>query len=108
MPRLIYREPTGKAIEIPLQRPVLIGRSPDCNLQVKDAVVSKHHCLVFPIARLRNQPYRRPQWYVTDLDSSNGTYVNGEPLHGIRVLMEEDCIRFGRNHAAWFRLILPQ
>jgi pSer/pThr/pTyr-binding forkhead associated (FHA) protein len=67
------------------------GRELDCDLQVStnQTSVSRHHC-AFEI-----DP---PLVLVRDLNSSNGTYVNGvmmEPA-GERVLRHGDVVRLGR------------
>lgn len=53
---------------IPVERsPFTIGRSPENDLVVPEAAVSRRH------ARLEN---RRGRWFLLDLDSANGTFVN--------------------------------
>jgi hypothetical protein len=47
---------------------LVIGRHPDCDVAVSDSTVSRHH------ARLR---FRDGHWTVEDLDSRNGTSLNG-------------------------------
>jgi hypothetical protein len=55
--------------QIPLRgERVLIGRSECCDLQLADAAVSSRHC------ELR---FDGSRWSITDLDSRNGTQVNG-------------------------------
>lgn len=53
------------------RRPLLIGREADNDLVLEDTRVSRHH------ARLENSD---TQWRVTDLGSSNGTYLANAPL----------------------------
>lgn len=51
--------------------PVLVGTSPSCGLRLTDPLVSRRHLALEPTGdRLR----------VTDLNSTNGTSVNGVPL----------------------------
>ncbi|MFJ9521771.1 FHA domain-containing protein [Kitasatospora sp. NPDC101801] len=50
-----------------------IGRSEDNDLVLADLSVSRHH------AELRVRPDGR--YEITDLDSHNGTYLNGSPVH---------------------------
>jgi pSer/pThr/pTyr-binding forkhead associated (FHA) protein len=47
----------------------LIGRGADCDLRVNDEDISRHHCLI----RVRGQ-----EATLSDLGSSNGTFVNGK------------------------------
>ena len=53
--------------------PIVIGRSPDCDVQLGDPSVSRYHCKVAE---------RDGSIYVEDLGSSNGTEVNGKVLKG--------------------------
>lgn len=46
----------------------LIGRGADCDLRLRDLNISRHHCLI----RIRPDEIT-----LSDLGSSNGTYVNG-------------------------------
>ena len=65
-----------------------IGRGAGNDVQVADGYVSRHHARV----------WREPGGYrVEDLDSLNGTFVNGERLAGggSRVLLDHDVIAFG-------------
>jgi len=64
----------------------IIGRGDDCPIQIKSAMVSRHHAEVFP---------EGDGWWVRDLRSSNGTLVNGRaidrlPLTGT-VTLELGC-----------------
>jgi pSer/pThr/pTyr-binding forkhead associated (FHA) protein len=51
------------------ERIVFIGRGSSNDIVVKDSLVSRHHCVI------RNGG---GQYTIEDLDSSNGTYVDGE------------------------------
>lgn len=63
----------GKAgMEIPLgNEPLTIGRASDSGLQIRDDYTSTHH------ARLL---LWGDDWVIQDLDSTNGTYVDGERI----------------------------
>ena len=50
---------------------VTVGSDPSCDFSVQDKTVSAQH------ARLC---YRQGQWWVEDLQSTNGTYLNDEPV----------------------------
>lgn len=64
----------------------VVGRSQECAWRIPSAVVSRRHCL-FDI----DPPYVS----VRDLNSLNGTYVNGERLRGSRVLADKDTVQIG-------------
>ena len=72
-----------REIAIPKEE-FLIGRGSDCDLRVNDEDVSRHHCLI----RLRGQ-----EATLSDLGSSNGTYVNGKRVLSQVTLASGDEIR---------------
>jgi len=60
---------------------LLLGRSPDSDLQIKDHFVSRKH---LRISR------KGSRIFIKDLNSRNGTFVNGEPINpGIEVELPE-------------------
>jgi len=65
---------------------LLIGRSRDVHLRVHDDLLSRKHCA---LTRAGDQVI------LSDLNSSNGTYVNGERV-GTRPLAIDDIIEFGK------------
>lgn len=67
------------------ERPLSIGRLPDCDIPVPDAEVSRRH------AEVRREP---DGFRVVDLSSTNGTLVNGGPVREKR-LDDGDEIRVG-------------
>jgi len=64
-----------------------IGRTPDNGIVVPDGSVSSKH------ARIERTP---EGFAVEDLQSRNGTFVNGEKLEGKRLLADGDLIRLGK------------
>ncbi len=70
---------------IPVGR-LIVGRSPDCDLQLNHEQVSRHHCVI-----LRDEYTVR----VRDLGSRNGTLVNTQPARGERILQSGDVITIG-------------
>ena len=69
---------------------VRVGRHPDSDLQFDpetEREVSTYHAV---LARDEDG------WFVRDLDSRNGTLVDGEPVEGDHRLGDGDRIRFGR------------
>jgi serine/threonine protein kinase len=67
---ILVAEESGKQIRLPGANS-LIGRGPHCDLVLKASDVSKQHC------RLILEPGKA---FIEDLDSVNGTHVNGEPI----------------------------
>lgn len=64
---------------------VVLGRSKDCDVRVDDANVSRRH------AELRKEG---PAWWVVDLDSTNGTELNGKRVARSK-LSDGDTITLG-------------
>lgn len=88
MPKIIIRE-NGEDMEYQLKNDITtIGRSDDNDIVLGDLSSSRRHCQVV---------YRDRQWELVDLDSRNGTLVNG-----ILVMQKElapgDVIEIGRTH----------
>jgi hypothetical protein len=63
-----------------------IGRSPDADVRIEDRYASTIH------ARLYS---RGASYYVEDMGSTNGTYLNGAMLEGEAELSDLDQIRIG-------------
>ena len=74
-------------------RVFLIGRCPDCDLSLANMTVSWRH------AELR---LRGPDWVLVDLDSTNGTHVNGWRAGTGFPVRPGDWVRFG---TARFRIV---
>ena len=71
-----------------------IGRSSRCDVSIKDQPeISGKHCVL---------EWKNGSLFISDLDSRNGTYVNGVPIKDKYVLSNRDIIGMGR---AEFRLI---
>lgn len=66
--------------------PVLVGREPDNHIVLEHPAVSGHH-LQFT--------YHHNRWWVEDLASHNGTFLNGIRLNTPAVLISDDTIRLG-------------
>ncbi|RRJ86947.1 FHA domain-containing protein [Gulosibacter macacae] len=66
--------------------PISIGRARDADLVIQDDYTSTRH------ARLLNW---NGQWMVQDLDSTNGTYVNGERVSQPTALGPGKSVRIG-------------
>ena len=65
---------------------VSLGRSPDADIRIDDRYASGIHARLFS---------RGGNYYVEDMNSTNGTLLNAEPLHGEAELAHGDLIRIG-------------
>ena len=75
----------GKSFALPPQGKVILGRSKEASITVPDVNLSRAHCCVAAT----------PQGYMLeDLDSTNGTYLNGKRLKQA-LLRENDRIVIG-------------
>jgi Inner membrane component of T3SS, cytoplasmic domain len=77
---------TGTKITLGDQ-PILIGRADDSTLVLTDDFASSRH------ARLTN---RGGQWYVEDLGSTNGTYLDQQRVQGPLLINPGQPIRIGQ------------
>lgn len=66
---------------------ILLGRTPDCPLQIPPPTVSKHHARIIR---------RGTVIEIEDLKSANGTLLNGQPLAGVATLRDRDEIILGQ------------
>lgn len=63
---------------------MILGRHPECDIVLDVGAVSRQHAVV---VRMNNE------FYVEDLKSRNGTFVNGEAVMGRRRLQENDRVK---------------
>src|SRR5262245_41143789 len=75
----------GKLLEIKLPQ-FLIGRDPQCQLRPASPLISKRHCAIIQ---------RDGKVFVRDFDSTNGTFVNDQPLKGEVELKHDDALKVG-------------
>jgi len=66
---------------------IILGRNPECDITVDDETASARH------ARLS---YHHNQWWIEDLNSTNGTKLNKEKLTLPTVLTSDDEIQCGK------------
>jgi pSer/pThr/pTyr-binding forkhead associated (FHA) protein len=75
----------GQVLEIKLAQ-FLVGRDPQCQLRPASPMISKRHCALLQ---------RDGKAFVRDFDSTNGTFVNEQPVKGEVELSNEDKLRIG-------------
>ena len=74
--------------------PVVVGRDPTCNIPLQDLGVSRRHVMI--------SPNSSGEFVLTDLQSTNGTRVNGMPVakkcvlrDGEKIIVGGTVLRFG-------------
>ncbi|MBL8910234.1 MAG: FHA domain-containing protein [Archangium sp.] len=86
-PRLSGRFADGKVGEFPLSDRTSMGRHPNNTLRLVDREVSKEHCVIEKVGAT---------YLLRDLNSSNGTFVNGRKVRELR-LRDGDEIALGNS-----------
>ncbi|MCB2262964.1 MAG: FHA domain-containing protein [Candidatus Thiosymbion ectosymbiont of Robbea hypermnestra] len=80
--------PKGQTFEVQVSDSVLLGRSDECQVVIPgDEEISRRHARI---------DVKNDRLIITDMKSTHGTYVNGVPVHGERVLEDGDILRLGR------------
>ncbi len=85
-----------KELKIP-PKGVVIGRSSTCDVRVDDPQVSRIHSLIY---------FKDGRYYLKDLDSDNGTFVNGKKISDT-VINSGDKIEIG-NYSIEFSVLAPE
>ena len=99
MARLQILLPDAPAIDRELfDEPMTIGRVADNILQIEEGSISSHHAELIP--------QDTGGFLLRDLDSTNGTFVNEEPVQEV-LLNDGDAIRFGKVEARFYAQNLP-
>ena len=84
--KVLRGKSAGKEIPIPAPR-FLIGRSNDCHLRPKSDSISRNHCTILT---------RDNQVWIRDLNSRNGTFVNGERITEEEEIKDGDQLQIGK------------
>ena len=91
LPNTYFTDEQGKVFHV-RRTPFLIGRSKECDLVINVKGVSRRHAEL---------SFGAGHFVVRDLDSLNGTRVNGTPVPQIR-LSDADVIQLGRHKFNFF------
>ncbi|MBU5437451.1 FHA domain-containing protein [Tissierella sp. MSJ-40] len=71
----------------PIEDTITLGRHGDNDIMIKDPYVSKNHLQIVE---------DEGEYYLEDLNSANGTYLNGEKVLDVVKLKNGDRIRVGQ------------
>jgi predicted component of type VI protein secretion system len=83
--KLLKGSHAGKEVKLPTPK-CLIGRNEDCHLKPQSEAVSRRHCVIITTDS---------EVMIRDLNSRNGTLVNGEKITGDTVLLNGDLVKVG-------------
>lgn len=84
------------ATKFELNKPTMvIGRHPECDIQITDNAVSGKHALI----EVAKNDYMTDvtDVFISDTGSTNGSFVNDQPVTGRRRLNNNDVVRIGWN-----------
>jgi predicted component of type VI protein secretion system len=85
--RLVIEKGPTKVQKIRLHsQETIVGRQKGCDLRIPSKTVSRRHCLL---------SFRDGFLTAEDLDSANGTFLNGERLNGKEVVRPGDRLEIG-------------
>lgn len=65
---------------------IVIGRGEECDIRILDLMVSRRHCRI---------EWKRNNFYIWDLNSTNKTFVNKKEISGEQRLDPGDTIKIG-------------
>ncbi len=71
-----------------------LGRGPENDITINDELVSKDHA---EIEARESDSGKGYDYFITDKESTNGTYVNDDKIDQ-HLLKNEDIVRIGVNH----------
>jgi hypothetical protein len=64
-----------------------LGRDVNNAIVIEDQFASTEHAVL---------TYRGRSWYLEDLDSTNGSYINGQPVDGVAAMNYGDELQIGQ------------
>ncbi len=77
-----------KGAEFTISESMTIGRGQGCNVPMpRDTFASSVHARIYQHSN---------GWYVDDLDSTNGTFVNGKKVAGSQIIVSGDRLQVGQ------------
>lgn len=69
------------------QKEIILGRDPSADFPLKNETISLRHCKI---------SYHNKQWWVEDLESTNGTSLNNDPIKKETILTNDDKLLLGK------------
>lgn len=98
-PRLVVRRgPNPDHVYLLQNDTTIVGREPINDAMFPDPEVSRRHCRIVQ---------QKGEYFIEDLNSTNGTFVNGRRISEITRLSSGDIIDFGETVRVVFEYLLP-
>jgi pSer/pThr/pTyr-binding forkhead associated (FHA) protein len=95
LPRLVVTAGTGEGREFKLRAKATLGRAPDNDIILEDLKVSRQHAVI---------AFTEGRYSITDLESANGTFVNGLRIRESHPLRAEDVISLGDTELTFYEV----
>jgi pSer/pThr/pTyr-binding forkhead associated (FHA) protein len=95
LPRLVITTGTGEGREFKLRSKATLGRAPDNDIILEDPKVSRHHAVI---------ALTEGRYSMTDLESANGTFVNGIRIRESHPLRAKDVISLGDTELTFYEV----
>ena len=95
LPRLVITAGTGEGREFRLRAKATLGRAPDNDIILEDLKVSRHHAVI---------AFTEERYSITDLESANGTFVNGIRTRESHPLRAKDVISLGDTELTFYEV----
>jgi hypothetical protein len=88
-PSLVALDERGRKTRLDafVEDQVILGRGPECGVELKDEFASNLHAKIYQAGG---------RYYVEDMGSTNGTYVNSRRINNPTELRNGDSIKIGR------------
>ena len=84
---LVWKKTDGTSVRFEVaDKPLIVGRGEDAGVRIEDESISRHHFVITP---------RDDAFFIEDLNSTNGTWVNDQRLLEPRELKVFNRIRAG-------------
>jgi len=96
---ILQGQSIGETVKLEKER-TIVGRGSQADLVLRDEIASRQHAEIMQLGLEANCI----EYYVNDLDSTNGTFLNGAKVTSQQLLQDGDKIKIG-NHLMKFAML---